>query len=173
MTSSIPLTTSKLRNIENSQGSIGIPRDKEVQFREVYRGRYRIRERTSRGTDYYNCFGLVFASRRTRVGPDDIWAILEDDHYSQVEEINILPGDIALYVGDRNEVIHAAVVIEVPSKDGTTIVPIVFSKWGPWVEVIHPAYECPYIREYGGRLMYFRVQDAGELFKRPTLHVVA
>ena len=45
-----------------------------------------------------NCHGLVFASRRTSIFPEDIHNILADDGYRQIDERDVLAGDVVLYV---------------------------------------------------------------------------
>ena len=58
----------------------------------------------------YNCFGLVFASRRTVLLNPDITLILLEDGYRELqndEEVQI--GDIVVYSDDRGPM-HAAIV---------------------------------------------------------------
>jgi hypothetical protein len=79
----------------------------------------------------YNCFGLVWASRRTAIYEEsDISKILTDDGYRQLmADSELRPGDVVLYRYPGNT-LHAAMVVELKSLDTSTI-PWVLSKWGP------------------------------------------
>jgi hypothetical protein len=87
----------------------------------------------------FNCHGLTFASRRTWVGSPEVSKILADDDYVQVpNEDPILPGDIALYVKDR-DYNHSGIVVYL--KQDT---PWILSKWGECQEAVHAVLDCPY-----------------------------
>ena len=90
----------------------------------------------------YNCFGHVWASRRTSIyESDEVWKILADDQYRKIPSSDVLQGDVALYLHEgTKEIWHAATVIEIKSIHGTTgKVPWVLSKWGDaMAEVFHP-----------------------------------
>lgn len=66
-------------------------------------------------TGIYNCFGMVFASRRTSIYDEDgqqLTRILDDDGFRKLpDQTDVHPGDVVLY-RDRasGEVFHAAIV---------------------------------------------------------------
>ena len=93
---------------------------------------------------FYNCHGLVFASRRSIIyDHNEIHKILEEDCYREVHTHEVLPGDIVLYLSDKGDPEHSGIVISKPSEHNLRI-PCVLSKWGPWKEVIHLANDSPY-----------------------------
>lgn len=101
----------------------------------------------------YNCFGLVFASRRTNIDKD-IDEIIEDDDYREVGLSQVRAGDIVLYRNpDSKSVEHAGIVVEV-KRDKITIVNVV-SKWGPGREAVHPVRLCPYQET---EIEYYRIE---------------
>jgi hypothetical protein len=92
----------------------------------------------------YNCFGLVWASRRTAIYEEnDISQILSDDGYRQlVTDSQLRPGDVVLYRYPGNT-LHAAMVIELKPL-GSSTVPWVLSKWGPvFGEDLHAFLDVP------------------------------
>ncbi len=98
------------------------------------------RLRSATGT--YNCYGLVFANRRTWVDGDNernIQMILEDDGYRRLQSNETPePGDVILYRRrSTGELSHAAVVMRiVPSVD---LEVHVISQWGAHGEYFHRA----------------------------------
>lgn len=102
---------------------------------------------------FYNCHGLVFASRRTCIHPDDIGRILEEDNYQDIDVQRVLPGDVVLYEKPNGDIEHSGIVISKPS----LTIPWVVSKWGSGGEFVHPALSCPYNREI--TLLYRRVKS--------------
>ena len=115
------------------------------------RAKYRRATRRSAPSGFYNCHGLVFASRRTRIFPEDIHRILKEDGYRQVNEQDVLAGDVVLYVNSDGDIEHSGIVIRKPELR----IPWVVSKWGEGEEFVHPALDCPYNR--GITLWYYRV----------------
>ena len=86
----------------------------------------------------YNCMGMVFASRRTWVDPEDLQTILEDDDYRQVDRSELNPGDIVVYRNDRDEVTHVGIVYEVNvNPREVTWEVVVLSQWGGDGEYFH------------------------------------
>lgn len=81
----------------------------------------------------YNCHGLTFASRRTKVPPDAVVYILVDDRYVEVERRDARPGDVVIYYRD-GEPSHSGIVIE---NAPDMFAPRVWSKWGSGPEVVH------------------------------------
>ena len=88
----------------------------------------------------YNCFGLVFASRRTCIHQStEIRKIIEDDGYREIPREEVKPGDIILYYTEAGDDIqHSAIVIVEPREENLWV-PMVLSKIGKWKEAIHPA----------------------------------
>ena len=109
----------------------------------------------SKETANYNCFGMVFASRRCFV-IDDIGKILIDDNYSEVHLDKVLPGDIILYFSNH-EIIHCGIVIEELNSENCWN-PLVVSKWHCFSEVIHRLNECPYAKSTTGK-KYYRIYE--------------
>ena len=92
----------------------------------------------------YNCFGLVWASRRTAIYEErDISQILKDDGYRQLAlDSQMQPGDVVLYRYPGNTR-HAAMVVGLKTI-GTSTVPWVLSKWGPiFGEDLHAFRDVP------------------------------
>lgn len=63
----------------------------------------------------YNCFGHVWAGRRTAIyEPSGVNAILGDDGYRKLAPSEApFPGDIALYLTADGNILHAAEVVEI------------------------------------------------------------
>jgi hypothetical protein len=93
----------------------------------------------------YNCFGLVWASRRTAIYEEsDISLLKEDDGYRKLkidEEPQV--GDIVCYLLHPGNTLHAAIIVELRSL-GTSTVPWVLSKWGSvFGEDLHTFLDVP------------------------------
>ena len=90
----------------------------------------------------YNCFGHVWASRRTSIyESEEVWKILEDDQYRQIPPSDVVQGDVALYLHEgTNDIWHAGIVTELrPIYNTPSKVPWVLSKWGDaMAEIFHP-----------------------------------
>lgn len=112
----------------------------------------RITRRTN-PTSIYNCHGLVFASRRTGIFDNSsIRQILEDDRYHKIQKEDALPGDIVIYFNE-GDIEHSGIIITAPSESPLKI-PLVYSKWGKYSEVIHLQNHCPY---HQSEIKYYRV----------------
>ena len=112
----------------------------------------------SEPTGIYNCFGLVFASRRTCITrAAEVRKIIADDGYREVPREEVKPGDVILYYTEAGDDIdHSAIVIVEPKRDNN-FVPTVLSKIGKWKEAIHPANA---IQEYSlAYAKYYRIRD--------------
>jgi hypothetical protein len=101
----------------------------------------------------YNCHGLTFASRRTRIFEDRVVRlILKDDSYVKISSSEVSAGDIVVYIGVDGEIDHSGIIVQ-HSRD-----PIeghlVLSKWGGGAEVIHRLHDVPEV--YGKRIEYYR-----------------
>ena len=89
----------------------------------------------------YNCMGMVFATRRTWVEPENLRMILEDDGYRKVlNESELQAGDVVVYRDDYGEVSHVGIVTEVrPNLAEATREVFVLSQWGQDGEYFHRA----------------------------------
>jgi len=102
-------------------------------------------------TPTYNCHGLTFASRRTKItdSPAISW-ILDDDHYEPVARQAARPGDVIVYRRD-GEPTHSGIVLE---NEPDLFVPIIWSKWGNGPEVRHNYLDVPSV--YGSDHQFYR-----------------
>ena len=92
----------------------------------------------------YNCHGMTFAGRRTGIAsPVTVRQVLHEDSYKDVPRNEVMPGDVILYFDDRGDVEHSGVVVEPPISDLLGI-PLVYSKWGKYKEMLHRGNQCPY-----------------------------
>jgi hypothetical protein len=109
---------------------------------EGYKQKYpRATHRPVDPTNTYNCHGLTFASRRTRIwDSSEIQKIIRDDNYTKLAFIEVLPGDIVVYWGEGGDAEHSGVVVSVDQLG----VPMILGKWGGAHEVVHRVSECPY-----------------------------
>lgn len=88
----------------------------------------------------YNCHGLSFAARRSRIDDaPEVLQVIREDGYEQINEHDVLPGDIVIYF-ESGDTAHSGIVVGVNELK----VPIVLSKWGACQEVIHRLGKCPY-----------------------------
>ena len=111
--------------------------------------------RRSGPTAVYNCHGLAFASRRTRIyDPSAVLQILHDDRYQGIAPQDVLPGDLIIYYDNSGDLEHSGIVVTPPSHSPLKV-PKVYSKWGSYAEVIHFANRCPY--DYSN-VRYWRIQ---------------
>ena len=104
----------------------------------------------------YNCFGLVFASRRTCIDTDQLPAILRDDGYNEVTDPSILsPGDIVVYLGDDpSDINHVGILQYIAAHPSTGEYSYtVLSQWGLDGEYLHGVHNVPAL--YGGRTKFF------------------
>jgi hypothetical protein len=105
-------------------------------------------------TSAYNCFGLVFATRRAWINHAEeltgvIMMILQDDKYAKLAPHEAKPGDIAIYRrGDS--IVHAGLVYNVRPLDPVEI--WVMSQWGADGEYTHQAGDVP---EVYGRVEFW------------------
>lgn len=90
-------------------------------------------------TGVYNCVGMVFASRRTSIEPDELQAILEDDEDRRLSsDAELVVGDLVVYRDSVGSPVHVGLVSEVrvileeASRHIT-----VLSQWGKDGEYFH------------------------------------
>ena len=141
--------------IANSQ-FLSIPVGHSVYFAQFQQDYPRVVCRAE-PSSFYNCHGLVFASRRTWVDDvQEVRKVLHEDCYTEVASQNALPGDVILYFDEEGDIEHSGIVVSKPMKiiQSTIPVPRVVSKWGMWREVIHYVGECPYSKS---NTKYYRV----------------
>lgn len=148
----IGVETSKQTRIKTEQGTglTNLDRGLDREFDDKFKN---ARRRTS-VCAVYNCHGMTFASRRTKiVSAIDVRRILDDDNYHVVTGADILPGDIVLYLSVSGDLNHSGVVVECPLESE----PWVFSKWGNAGEFVHKVNDCPEL--YGPVLEYRRCRQ--------------
>ena len=105
---------------------------------------------------YYNCHGLTFASRRTRITEsDDIMRILMEDNYKEIKKQDVKPGDIAIYFNEGDPR-HSGIVVSVPIDNNYAQICVV-SKWGNGHEYFHALNDCPYVP--CDSINFYRVQS--------------
>jgi len=95
----------------------------------------------------YNCFGLVFASRRTTLSDEGAILARDDDGYHAVSDTHkLIPGDIAVYTSMiTGKILHIGVVVAVtnllssPWRESVKVQ----SKWGEHGEYVHDVNDVP------------------------------
>jgi len=108
-------------------------------------------EQRTAASPIYNCHGLTFACRRTRVTEaGSIKRILQDDSWTEVLMADSLPGDIVIYYSDDGDPNHSGIVLE---KNNLGI-PKICSKWGSAGEFNHLLTDHPSI--YGPTARFYR-----------------
>ncbi len=102
-------------------------------------------------TAKFNCHGLTFASRRTRIDDTSVDSILIEDEYQEIHYTEVLPGDIVVYrnMDNHADPEHSGIVVE----EKPMI--LVLSKWGDAHEAIHPLNDGP----YSGAKRFYRIKD--------------
>jgi len=100
----------------------------------------------------YNCHGLTFASRRTRIEEfSSLALILKDDKYEEVSRKQALPGDIVIYYDNNGDLTHSGLVV---LNDPPLYIPLICSKWGNGPELVHGLYNVPSV--YGADHRFYR-----------------
>lgn len=105
--------------------------------------------RSTEPTETYNCHGLTFGSRRTRIyKAAEIRKILADDGYDEVAPNLVEPGDVIVYYAENGDADHSGIVVDVAKRSDNALMlvptPKVLSKWGSCHEVVHFFNDCPY-----------------------------
>lgn len=144
----IPLATRQgtwIRNVRRTENAPEALRDAAERWKRLLPNAI-LRSNTA----LYNCVGLVFASRRTWVGVDDLGPVLrlifEEDGYNRLSSMaDVERGDVVVYRDPQGkEIRHIGIVIEksaVVQKADWQVT--VLSKWGPWGEYVHPLRDVP------------------------------
>jgi len=153
----ITTQTRKGNDIENNQ--LPLIELSDLWQAESFKKRYCSAQFRTSPCNFYNCHGLTFASRRTRVyNPNEIQKILHEDNCSEISKISLMEGDIIIYYKDGDSH-HSGIVLKV-EKLGSSIIPIILSKWGSLQEVIHRENYCPYYE--GSTIKYYRIKGTSE-----------
>ena len=153
MTAELKLETRCENQISNEIDRTPAQPGDEMQVEALIREHKKAIHRT-RSSRKYNCHGLVFASRRSKIWDSaEVAKILQEDNYVKISPQGVLAGDVAIYFheGDAQ---HAGVVVEVFDNPKTTKI---LSKWGLMQEVIHMAYDVP--PYYGTEIEYYRIKS--------------
>ena len=102
----------------------------------------------TKSSNYYNCHGLVFGSRRTCIlNSETVHQVLDEDKYSETSDVKV--GDVAVYWDSEKIIHHTGLVIQV--EDYVKV----WSKWGVMGEVVHWAHNCPYIKKLHLNIVYY------------------
>lgn len=145
----IRLDTSRARGIRNQQ-------DHDISGYDLHickklEADYPLATRRSKPTAIFNCHGLTFGCRRTKITDrESVNQILCDDHWKEVPEKDAEPGDIVVYFDDSGDPSHSGLVV---AKDDMLGIPTIVSKWGVGPEFIHTAAYVPPI--YGTLRRYY------------------
>lgn len=152
----IRLETSEARWIKNSRKK---PYPKErmeaaKQYLEKQFGSKLLQLRSLRSD--YNCFGMVFANRRTCIvsGEEVEKVIFQDDRYQRVQELSaVAVGDVAVYRKAASQPIeHVGIVVDVVWRAGDFAIKVL-SQWGFDGEWLHLAPDVPLV--YGRHIEYW------------------
>ncbi|MBV6493793.1 MAG: hypothetical protein LDLANPLL_01816 [Turneriella sp.] len=104
-------------------------------------------------TEVYNCHGMVFAARRTKIIENaDVQTILNEDSYHEIPFMEVLEGDIIVYFAGDGDAEHSGVICRIQDLQGVRMI-FVVSKWGALGEYIHKHNECPYVTQ---NMKFFR-----------------
>jgi len=154
---SIILQTRKRSSIQNRveppSGAQQIARYERLRAKF---GRYWVQRKSACGV--YNCFGMVFASRRTSVFEEaEIAKILSDDNYREVLEAEVSPGDLVLYRDVTHGLIHVAMVTRREKRDGMSDAIFTLSKWDSTCgEDEHMMYFHPWVSGFNLSVQFLR-----------------
>jgi hypothetical protein len=151
MPTSIALQTALGTDIENEQGTeiSAFERNWSVRLAQDHPN---AKFRTGLSPTY-NCHGLTFASRRTRIWDVSlIQLILREDLFEEIkEQHHVLPGDIVIYRDYNGDATHSGIVAD---NVGPLFIPRVVSKWGSGPETFHALHDVPPV--YGANHQFFR-----------------
>jgi hypothetical protein len=101
----------------------------------------------------HNCHGWVFTQGRFALRPEDVEAILADNHYEKVTEPQ--PGDLIVYRSVDGQIEHTGLVRSVIAGE----IVLIESKWGPLGRFLHAPEDQPYGTDYA----YYRSPRPGHL----------
>jgi len=137
---SIKLATRKRRFIRNLAHIEALPETMRARI-EVNTKAHPSIEPIS-GSAVYNCYGMVFAARRTWIlHPEDVSAILEDDGYHPLpwDPAAWQVGDIVLYNDRDGGLTHVGMIARKSISISDAQIKVdVLSTWGETGEYLHP-----------------------------------
>ena len=113
-----------------------IQRRTDLDFRDLPQMYFSQRKVRSVAPFMYNCVGMIFASRRAWIEPEELKLIFDDDKYRKISRDELECGDIVIYT-KGNERTHVGLVTCVQRTDGQIGPIYVLSKWGMNAEVEH------------------------------------
>lgn len=151
----IRLQTRKGTDINNYQ-LLGVDvKDYEAQMEKLRRQHPGIILRPDTISGIYNCHGMTFASRRTGINKITM-ALIAEDSFNRINDSEVLPGDVVLYIDSWGEIEHTGFITSVDLQNRSNFTIMVLSKWGDGSEVIHSLYNCPYAKE---NIQFFRCKN--------------
>lgn len=145
----IPLATREGSIIRNERRLEAPPERMREGISQWQRLRPQARLRSA--TQTYDCMGMVFASRRTTVGTDQLRMILREDGYRWVSPDDLDVGDVVIY--SRSEEATHVGIISCFKKTEFGDITLVLSKWGAYPEYEHPIDYVP--EAYGKPVEYW------------------
>jgi hypothetical protein len=145
------LETSSGNGIDNEQGPEITQYD--LNWHRHFTRLYLTAQHRTRPSGIYNCHGLTFASRRTCLHTTaDLKRIMADDRYEELQQKDVMAGDIVVYFSDSGDANHSGIVTSYdPNHDAA---PLVCSKWGRAGEFLHSLHSCP--KAYGPNVKFYR-----------------
>lgn len=148
----IRVETSKGNGVKNYQETEIT--DYDIKWARVLAMRHDKADPRTHSSAIYNCHGLVFASRRTKIAaPSEIRLILDDDKYDEISLNEVKPGDIVIYYNNKTgDLNHSGIIVAYNSS--TDVTPMICSKWGRGPEYVHALFDVPEF--YGPDFKYFR-----------------
>lgn len=144
----IALETRKGHTIANSQSPEPSDQNRRVHASLLAKNPDWVERKPPCGV--YNCFGHIWASRRTAIYDTPlIERILGDDGYRQMREDEVpFVGDLVLYRSEQLGILHVGQIIELRELEGgqgQRLIPWVLSKWDDSSgEIIHHSRHVPY-----------------------------
>lgn len=96
-------------------------------------------------TATYNCVGMVFATRRTWIDPNEVRKFLEDDGYRRLRSLdNADIGDVVIYK-DKTQLIQHVGIVASRKEDIATAQRsfVILSKWSICAEFLHKPDDVP------------------------------
>ena len=155
------LDTAENNGIHNEQGRGNLTYGQLCYIEDLCKAHADAIPRTQNSI-FYNCHGLTFACRRTKITQSRcLELILKDDRYREISDsMEVKPGDTVLYYSDDGDPNHSGVVLEaihsivLNPNEPTTHKFVILSKWGNAPEFIHDLKDVP--PEYGPHVKFFR-----------------
>jgi hypothetical protein len=139
MRSPLKLETRRRNQIENYLNREPVAEGFQKAIEDLKKRYPNAKHRPVGPSGQYNCHGLTFAARRTWIrDPKEINKILDEDEYKQIQQNEVIPGDIAVYYLN-GDVEHSGQVVK---RESYFI--WILSKWGQCHEAIHLAGDCEY-----------------------------